>query len=161
MSALKRPVAASLAIGSETSLASSPSATVRYNKLISRIAAGSLACTATVSACFGAASSGIVVTTLIVGGRASLKHAFFLPGVPPGLGNSRGSGEAAQFSAISPEAVGQIRSRDEEYPSGLVGHGPWSLYFARSTRSPAAFCNSICPLPWFNGFFRGPMDGRC
>src|SRR4051812_11096921 len=114
MSAVKRAVAASLVIGSEISLPSNPSAMVRYKRLISRTAAGSLASTATVNACFGAASSAIVLTSLIVGGRDSLKHEFFFPGVPAGLGSSRGRGEADQLSAISPEAEGEIRSREEE-----------------------------------------------
>src|SRR4051812_33761939 len=100
------------------------------------------------------------LSTLIVGGSVALKQEFFLPGVPIGRADSGGRGEASQFSAISPEAEGQIRSSDDEYPSGLVGQGSWSLYLARSTRSPVAFCNSIEPPPCLSGFLSGPSDGR-
>ena len=124
------------------------------------MAAGSFASASIFKGCLDGASSAISLVILIVGGRRALKERFFLPGVPMGRAVSGGRGEAAQFSAISPEAVGQIRYSEEEYPSGLVGQGSWSLYLARSTRSPAAFCNSIWPPPCLSGFLSGPREGR-
>jgi hypothetical protein len=49
----------------------------------------------------------------MTGGKALEKLAFGFPGVPAGRGAS-GSAAAAQLSAVSPEAVGQIRSSDAE-----------------------------------------------
>src|SRR3954462_11439400 len=120
---MKCPVPAAWLIGRAVSFPARPSAPVRYRSVSSLIAAGSLASTSTSSAFFGSASSRTALITLIVGGRVAEKHEFFFPGVPAGRGAFVGSADAAQFSAISPEAEGEMRSREAEYPSALTGQG--------------------------------------
>src|SRR5581483_3546916 len=126
-------------IGTAVSAVCLPLVATRQSKVTALTRCESLTWAVSVACVPG--GGGLKVTLSTNGTVLDEKLSFRRPGEPAGR-STAGSREPAQFPGSWPEAKGQMRSSEAEWPSGAMGQGAWSEYLTASITVCAALQSS-------------------